>query len=314
LAELSAKNLSAKITGEELGHGNLMLSLCFVDTIDWDYNVDTPTQRPLGGSQSALCYLAIELAKLGHAVTLLSRTSNPGVVCGVTCFNYKVADRTFFTQAQFDAVVVLNGPAELSSLRWTLPSSTMLLMWTQHAVNQPAMRGLSRRNNVKKWNHIICVSDWQRQTVINTFHVETNRVSVLRNAIAPAFQNLFCSRDALLATKASSLRLAYTSTPFRGLDVLLQVFPEIHSEWREVTLEIYSSMAVYQEGPGTDRFQSLYATAKAIPGVKYVGSLPQPDLAAALSKAHVLSYPNTFAETSSAFPWFESYQAASVSL
>src|SRR5262249_51827984 len=63
-------------------------------------------------------------------------------------------------------------------------------------------------------------------------------------------------------------------------------------------LEVYSSMAVYQEGPSTDRFQSLYATAKTIPGVKYVGSLPQPDLASALSKAHVLSYPNTFAETS----------------
>src|SRR4051812_46722794 len=108
-----------------------MLSLCFLDPIDWDYDVDTPTRRPFGGSQSALCYLAIELAKLGHAVTLLSNTSKPGTVSGVTCLNVKVPLPDFFIQNNFDAVIVLNGPAEFSSLRWDLPSSTMLLMWTQ---------------------------------------------------------------------------------------------------------------------------------------------------------------------------------------
>jgi len=275
-----------------------MLSLCFLDLIDWDYNVDAPTHRPFGGSQSALCYLAVELAKLGHNVTLLSNTSKPGVVSGVTCLNLKLARRHFFTQSKFDAVIVLNGPAEFSSVRWHLPSSTKLLMWTQHGVDQPAMRGLSSRNKAKKWDHIVCVSDWHRQTVIKTFGIDAERVSVLRNAIAPAFESLFPSRDSLIATKADGLRLAYTSTPFRGLDVLLEIFPGVQPRRSKATLDVYSSMAVYQQDASSDRYRPLYDASKAIPGVKYVGSLPQPALATALSKAHVLSYPNTFAETS----------------
>jgi hypothetical protein len=127
-----------------------MLSLCFFDAIEWDYNVDAPMLRPFGGSQTALCYLAIEIAKLGHTVTLLSDTSKPGVVFGVNCLNRKVGTRQFFTDRKFDAVIVLNGPAEQSLMRWDLPASTILMLWTQHAVDQPAMRGLSSRAKAKK--------------------------------------------------------------------------------------------------------------------------------------------------------------------
>src|SRR5262245_37190038 len=205
--------------------GVRLLSLCFLDVIRWDYDVNTPTLRPLGGSQSALCYLAVELARMGHSITLLSGTSRPGVVSGVTCLHYDNANRQFFTDRKFDAVIVLNGPAERSALRWDLPQSTMLIMWTGHAVDQPAMRGLWSRNNRKKWDHIVCVSDWHRRTVIEAFGVDPARLSVLRNAIAPTFEGLFLSRDTLIDAKSDGLRLAYTSTPFRGLAVLLEIFP-----------------------------------------------------------------------------------------
>ena len=54
-----------------------MMRICFVDLADWDYNVDGPTVRPIGGSQSALCYLAIELARIGHDVTAMTGTMHP---------------------------------------------------------------------------------------------------------------------------------------------------------------------------------------------------------------------------------------------
>jgi glycosyltransferase involved in cell wall biosynthesis len=275
-----------------------MLSICFIDAIDWDYNVDAPTLRPFGGSQSALCYLAIALAKMGHDVTLLSNTSKPGMVCGVNCINRRIADPAFFASRKFEAVIVLNGPAEMSAMRWNLPHSTMLALWTQHAVDQRAMQGLSNRNKRNKWDHIICVSDWQRQSVIERFRVDAERVAVLRNAIAPSFEHLFSSPEALLRAKAEGLRLTYTSTPFRGLDVLLEIFPLIKAMRTDVTLEVYSSMAVYQQGGSSDPYASLYEALRLTSGIKYIGSLPQTSLATALSNAHILSYPNTFAETS----------------
>src|SRR5436190_17314187 len=52
----------------------------FLDSIEWDYDVATPMERPLGGSQSALCYLASALARRGHAVATLTATKIPRVV------------------------------------------------------------------------------------------------------------------------------------------------------------------------------------------------------------------------------------------
>ena len=43
----------------------------------------------------------------------------------------------------------------------------------------------------------------------------------------------------------------------------------------------------------------LYISAvESLPGVEYVGSLSQPQLAEALAGASILAYPNTYAETS----------------
>ena len=42
------------------------MNIAFVDSIGWDYDVSTPYERPLGGSQSALAYLAVELARQGR--------------------------------------------------------------------------------------------------------------------------------------------------------------------------------------------------------------------------------------------------------
>ena len=39
------------------------MNIAFLDAVGWDYDVSTPYQRPLGGSQSALAYLTVELAR-----------------------------------------------------------------------------------------------------------------------------------------------------------------------------------------------------------------------------------------------------------
>jgi hypothetical protein len=53
------------------------VDIVFMDATAWPYDPDTPFQRPLGGSQSAACYLAPELVKLGHRVTLANRADEP---------------------------------------------------------------------------------------------------------------------------------------------------------------------------------------------------------------------------------------------
>jgi hypothetical protein len=82
----------------------------FLDSINWDYDVATPLERPLGGSQSGLCYLATALARRGHAVATLTATTNPREVNGVRCLSNAAIPEDLFDPAD-SIVVVLNGPA-----------------------------------------------------------------------------------------------------------------------------------------------------------------------------------------------------------
>src|SRR4029079_18678597 len=110
-----------------------------LDMIPWDYDVTTPLTRPLGGSQSALCYLAAALAKRGHAVTTLTGTSQPREVLGVRCRKFSEIPRELFTPPDTIAVV-LNGPGEVGQqLRQHVRPGLQLVLWTQHAHDQPAM-------------------------------------------------------------------------------------------------------------------------------------------------------------------------------
>lgn len=274
------------------------MRIAFVDLTRWDYTAETPYTRPLGGSQSALCYLAAELACLGHQVYLFNATQHVGVSRGVTCAPLsKVSDATW---KQIDVVVVQNWAKLAVDLRPRLGSHTRLLLWTQHADDQPAIRALADPRFRYAHDGFVFVSDWQRRRYQQQYGIEEQRSVVLRNAIAPPFELQFQPGESVLDAKHSPLVLAYTSTPFRGLEVLVDVFPQIAAEVPGCSLRVYSSMQVYQMNADQDsaEFGALYDRCRSTPGIEYVGSLPQVRLAAALRGVALLAYPNTFAETS----------------
>jgi glycosyltransferase involved in cell wall biosynthesis len=120
----------------------------------------------------------------------------------------------------------------------------------------------------------------------------------LRNAAAPVFQALERRGEPFFRSGRPPV-LVYTSTPFRGLLLLLLAFPLIRASIPDCRLRVFSSMGVYQFTPEQDPlYQVLYALARDLPGVEYLGSVPQPALAAALAEADMLAYPNIFPETS----------------
>ena len=274
------------------------MDLVFFDPSGWDYDVATPTERPLGGSQSALCYLSAELAQRGHRVTLITGAARPGKVLGVWCCAAARVPAEVFEQPR-DALIVLNGPADVATrLRGKLHPDTPLVLWTQHAADQPAVKGLSHGSVRSDWDALVAVSGWHRDTLIKRFDLDPTRVMTLRNAIAPRFESLFADEAHLRCEKAGPPVLTYTSTPFRGLAVLIEAFPELRKFDPALTLRVFSSMQVYQHSAERDAYAALYARCRETNGVDYRGSIPQPELAAELRSATALAYPSTFAETS----------------
>lgn len=274
------------------------MRIAFVDITRWDYNVDSPYQRPMGGSQSALCYLAEELAKRGHQVCLFNSTSQVRVVRGVTCAPAaRVSAGAWQDQ---DVVVVQNFADSAADIRPLLRTDAKLILWTQHAHDQPAMKGLLNPSLRDAHDAFVFVSDWQRQQFQNIFRIDPQKSAILRNAVSPVFEKAFAPDESILAAKCRPPILVYTSTPFRGLNVLLAAFPLIREAIPNILLKVFSSMQVYQMTAEKDAAQygALYERCRNTAGVEYVGSVPQPQLVGELRRTTLLAYPNHFAETS----------------
>lgn len=155
---------------------------------------------------------------------------------------------------------------------------------------------MSRLGEQKAWNAFAFVSDWQRQNFEKIFWVRPEKIRVMRNAVAPAFAD--CSIAPPWFTTGEAPVLFYSSTPFRGLDVLLKAFPRIRAVFPDARLRVYSSMGVYQVRHEEDQFRPLYEMAQSMDGVDYIGSVSQDRLAQEVTSTAALAYPSTFPETS----------------
>jgi glycosyltransferase involved in cell wall biosynthesis len=269
------------------------MKICFLDPLEWDYTVETPYKKPMGGTQSGLCYLAAELAKLGHEVSLVNKTTTPGTYLGVACTGMQAGMAVDFLKGQ-DAIVVINACVGETLRKNIGRGGPKLALWIHHATDQKTVSFLSQQSERQSWDAFALISDWQANDFVKTFGLERQRIGILRNAISPVFENLSLPKPWFQSGQAPVM--AYTSTPFRGLDVLLMAWPSIRKQAPGATLKIYSSMKIYNKDE--EAHEVLYALARDLKGVDYVGSIPQPDLAKALARTSILAYPNTFAETS----------------
>ncbi|WP_333157819.1 glycosyltransferase [Microcoleus sp. Pol14C4] len=119
--------------------------------------------------------------------------------------------------------------------------------------------------------------------------------------MAPCFANIFPDNLSILTHKYRPPILAYTLTPFRGLDILLKVFPEIRQAVPGTRLKVFSSMKVHQIDDNDNKLfvGQLYRPCQETEFVEYIGSVPPPELVRQLRSVAVLAYLNTYLETSS---------------
>ena len=137
-----------------------MMRIAFMDLIPWDYRIESAYQIPLGGSQSSLCYLAEQLAGQGHEVFLLNNTPSKGLSRGVMCLPLQQISRQLLQS--FDVVVEFNGTFIGRQIKPGLATKALLILWTQHAHDQPAVAPLCEPAVCSVYDYIIFISEWQK--------------------------------------------------------------------------------------------------------------------------------------------------------
>ena len=267
------------------------MKILFLNFAGLRFNVATPDNEPLGGTESSVCYLARQLAINGHDVTLIARLpeNSPGAIMGIRHFPVvTIKDQNFFTTEKFDVLVTCNTPIVAPHLRQMSPHS-FNLTWVHMAPDQQAVQELGDRDVLRSMDGIIYVSEWQKTETEKKFGINKESC-VIGNGLTPAFENMFASSQELLKIKEN--RAAYTSTPYRGLLPLLNVMDGMR---QETELDVFSSMRVYQRDD--DDYAELYRRAAQNPRIHCHGAITQAALAQRLRRAAFLAYPCVFAET-----------------
>ncbi len=274
------------------------MKIAFVDLKYINYTTETPYFKPLGGSQSALCYLSEHLAKLGHEVFLLNRTSTPGIYRGVTCLKWESQLQSLV----LDTVIILNTAGFGLNIKTQLNKNTQLIFWVQESHTAELTKALQDPEERNVYDGIVFVSNWQQEKFYHQFGINLERSCVIRNAIAPSFCHLFPPHQSILAHKSQPPILAYTSTPHRGLGILIEIFPQIRQAIPGTILKVFSSKKVYRitdrDREDEQEFGKLYHKCRETVGIEYMGSVSQPQLAQELRAVNVLTYPNIYKETS----------------
>jgi hypothetical protein len=118
------------------------MRLAFFDCLNWDFHPQIVDSIPLGGTQSAACYLTRALAALGHEIFFFTGTSSPEKYDSVNCLSARAADFALLRSLQLDVFVCLLVADIGPRLRAALPAQTRLVLWTQHAADQPQVQSL----------------------------------------------------------------------------------------------------------------------------------------------------------------------------
>ena len=143
-----------------------------------------------------------------------------------------------------------------------------------------------------QFHHFVFISDWQYQQFRDYLGFPFDETcSVIEHGYDPI------SVDWNAKQSAECLKFTYTSTPQRGLNILVPVFAKF-SEDKDVHLDVFSSYKIYGWEEMDKQFEPLYEVIRNHPKMTYHGVVSHQELLEYLPTAHVFAYPSTWTETS----------------
>jgi len=164
------------------------------------------------------------------------------------------------------------------------------IYWNQLSYDQDAVQFLKEPNWINKIDQFVFVSHWQAEKFRQLYNIPGYKTHVFKNASLGVKPREHGERK--------KIKLCYTSTPWRGLEVLLKAWEILKPENAE--LHVFSSCKIYGKefGESDSQYEHLYNKCKTLPGLVYRGSIANEKLRDELPQFDILAYPSTFEETS----------------
>lgn len=144
-----------------------------------------------------------------------------------------------------------------------------------------------------RFDKIVFSSNWQYQQFQNELNLPySQQCRVIETGVEPI------AWTDKTDPRTNPIRLIYTSTPHRGLELLVPVFERLAELFDFIELDVYSSFKLYGWDKQDEMYQELFDRCKAHPRIRYHGTVDRPTIIQAYQDAHIFAYPSIWPETS----------------
>lgn len=255
--------------------------------------------RGLGGSETAAVRLAEHLAELGYVVTVYGDLTDEGCASNVMYRQW-----TAFDPAEPRLGVISSRMPE--AFERPINAQTKLL-WLHDVDCGPRLTP----QLAAEMDRVLVLSEWHERHVAGVYPFLAGRsegdgiapssaykLARIRNGIhLEYFQGDLPESigDPPLDTASRHPRVVYTSSPDRGLDILLELWPEIRERVPDAELAYAYSPVYWQVAEQRDDLKAHTARIRELskhPGVHALGALTQPQVATLMRSSMVWAHPS----------------------
>jgi glycosyltransferase involved in cell wall biosynthesis len=212
---------------------------------------------------------------------------------GNTIRNNEYEGVKYKSNIEFKNEIILNQWDAFISLRETQPflkefiNAKIKCVWSQDDMNEHDLQVAYEQKYIRaNIDLFFVISNHSKNSISKAF--SEKEFVLLRNGYNKELANPVGNRKPIAI---------YTSTPFRGLDVLKDVWQDIYyGSGNEPELRIFSGMSLYRQNDDQN-LRNLYNELTCLPNVYFHEPVNQFQLYKELQQAKVMLYPNHFLET-----------------
>ena len=167
------------------------------------------------------------------------------------------------------------------------------VVWQHLSYDQPNVQYMRDRKFVDSVDYFLYVSHWQYNKFREHYQIPEYKSIIIKNA-TPKFEVKPKVMD-------GKIKLLYSSTPWRGLAILIKAIDILNKTRDDFELDIYSSTRIYGdmfEQSEKGKFDTLFDKCKNTANVNFRGYGLNEQVRQALQDTHIYVYPSIFEETS----------------
>jgi len=158
------------------------------------------------------------------------------------------------------------------------------------------MKTIFTEERIGLMDAVVFVSHWQYEDyLINFPWLDASKCHIIKNATS-TFPEPNKTTD-------GKLKAIYTSTPFRGLELVPEIWKRLDRD--DIELDVYSSLDIYGKDFADkvrnnigSKYDDLFEELDSISGINYKGYVSNKEVKQACLDAHVYLYPAIIMETS----------------